>query len=335
MRTLVTGAAGFIGAATAHALLDSGDTVTGVDNLNAYYDPALKEARLARLTARPGFRFCKLDLADRAAMAALFAEGQFDRVVHLGAQAGVRHSIQEPMAYVDSNIAGTASVLEGCRQHRVQHLVYASTSSVYGLRGTLPFREADSASHPMSLYSASKRAAELMAHSYSHLFRIPTTGLRFFTVYGPWGRPDMALFKFTSAILAGKPIQIFNHGHHTRDFTYVDDVVRALTLVLAKPPQPDGPFDRMHPAEERSSAPWRIYNVGGGKPVQLLRYIELIEQFTGRTAVREMLPAQPGDVADTSADGSLLLRDVGFAPQVSVETGVERFVQWYREYYRV
>jgi len=335
MRILVTGCAGFIGAATARVLLDRGDEVVGLDNLNAYYDPSLKEARLALLTGREGFEFHRMDLADRGAIEGLLRTGRFDRVAHLGAQAGVRHSIDQPASYIDSNIVGTANILEGCRHARVGHLVIASTSSAYGLQTTLPFRESQAASHPISLYSATKRATELMAHSYAHLFGLPCTALRFFTVYGPWGRPDMALFKFTRAILAGEPIDLYNGGHHDRDFTYVDDVAQAVVAVLDRPAAPDASFDAAHPAEDRSSAPWRVYNVGCGKPVPLLRYLELIEECAGRKAVRRDLPAQPGDVANTFADTTALERDFGVRPTTPVEVGIRRFVEWYRAYYRV
>lgn len=335
MRVLVTGCAGFIGAATTHALLDRGDQVTGVDNMNAYYEPALKEARLARLQAKSGFTFMRADLADRAAMEGVFKASAFDRVIHLGAQAGVRFSTEQPAAFVDSNLVGTANVLEGCRHQRVSGLVLASTSSVYGLRSSLPFNESSPASHPISLYSATKRANELMAHSYAHLFGVPSTALRFFTVYGPWGRPDMALFKFTRSILEGTPIEIYNNGHHSRDFTYVDDVVAAVVAAADRPATPDPTFRTAEPAEASSSAPWRVYNVGCGSPVPLLRYIELIEQCTGRAAIRTMLGPQAGDVADTFADTAALKRDFGFVPRVPVEEGVRRFVEWFRAYYRV
>lgn len=335
MRILVTGAAGFIGAATSHALLDQGCEVVGLDDVNDYYETSLKNARLARLEVRTGFRFVRANLADRAALERTFGEGGFSRVAHLGAQAGVRHSIEAPLSYVDSNLLGTAHVLEGCRHHRIQNLVYASTSSVYGLHSDIPYRTASPASHPMSFYSATKRATELMAHSYSHLFGLPTTGLRFFTVYGPWGRPDMALFRFTRAIIEGKPIPVYNHGRHTRDFTYVDDVVRAVLAALDRPAQPDGAFDPARPNEESSSAPWRIYNVGCGQPVPVMRYIELIEQCVGRKAVLEMLPAQPGDVSDTFADTAPLERELGVRPAIGVEEGVRRFVEWFRDYYHI
>jgi len=335
MRILVTGSAGFIGAATSQALLDEGHEVVGVDDLNDYYDTSLKKARLAKLTDSARFRFERANLADRVAMERLFRDGAFARVAHLGAQAGVRHSIDQPLSYVESNLLGTAHVLEGCRNHGVEHLVYASTSSVYGLHSDLPYSASASASHPMSFYSATKRSTELMAHSYSHLFRLPTTGLRFFTVYGPWGRPDMALFKFTRAIIEGTPIQVYNQGRHSRDFTYIDDVVRAVLAALARPAVPDPDFDPARPSEDSSSAPWRIYNVGCGKPVPLLRYLELIEQNVGRKAVMEMLPAQRGDVANTFAEIGGLVRDLGVRPEVTVEVGVARFVKWLREHYGI
>lgn len=335
MKILVTGAAGFIGAATCHALLDRGEEVTGLDNLNAYYDPALKQARLDRLLARPGFTFAKLDLADRAGMEALFARGAFKRVVHLAAQAGVRYAVENPHSYVDSNLVGTLHVLEGCRHHRVEHLVYASTSSVYGANARLPFSTHDPVNHPLSLYAATKKANELMAHSYSHLFGLPTTGLRFFTVYGPWGRPDMALFKFTKAILAGEPIEVFNYGKHRRDFTYVDDIVEGVVRAMDRPAAPDPAFDARSPDPATSCAPWRVYNIGCSRPVDLAVYIETLEKCLGRTAQKKMLPLQPGDVPDTYADVDDLERDCGYRPRVGVEEGVARFVRWYREYYRV
>ena len=333
MRILVTGAAGFIGAATSRALLYAGHEVTGIDNLNDYYDPALKVARLATLAPFRDFQFKRIDLADRRAMEDAFLAGSFHRVVHLGAQAGVRHSIEQPLAYVESNLLGTAHVLEGCRTHAIEHLVYASTSSVYGLRTDLPYSESAPAGHPMSFYSATKRSTELLAHSYSHMFRLPTTGLRFFTVYGPWGRPDMALFRFTRAILEGKPISLYNGGRHTRDFTYVDDVVRAIIAAVDRPAQPDPLFDPCNPSEATSSAPWRIYNVGGGAPVPLMSYLELIERSTGRRAITESMAAQPGDVPDTCANLEPLRNDLGIRDFVPVEQGVDRFVKWFRGYY--
>ncbi len=335
MKVLVTGAAGFIGSFTCHRLLDRGDTVTGLDNLNAYYDPALKAARLGRLTARAGFDFVKLDLADRAGMESLFRAGAFDRVVHLAAQAGVRYAVENPHSYADSNLIGTLHVLEGCRHHGVQHLVYASTSSVYGSNSRMPFSEHDGVDHPLSLYAATKKANELMAHSYSHLFGLPTTGLRFFTVYGPWGRPDMALFKFTKAILAGEPIEVFNYGKHRRDFTFVDDIVEGVVRALDRPATPDPAYRTDAPDPASSHAPWRIYNIGCSRPVELTVYIETLERCLGRTAQKKMLPLQPGDVPDTFADATALGRDIGYAPKVTVEEGVRRFVEWYRDYYRV
>ncbi len=331
----MTGAAGFIGAATAQALLDEGHDVVGIDDVNDYYETSLKEARIANLARSNRFRFERANLADRVAMERIFQDGAFTHVAHLGAQAGVRHSIEEPLSYVQSNLLGTAHVLEGCRHNRVEHLVYASTSSVYGLHTDLPYSTSTSASHPMSFYSATKRSTELMAHSYSHLFRLPTTGLRFFTVYGPWGRPDMALFKFTRAIIEGKPIQVYNRGLHSRDFTYIDDAVRAMVVALARPAAPDPEFNPSRPSEDSSSAPWRIYNVGCGEEVPLMRYLELIEQNVGRKAEMEMLPAQPGDVADTFAETGGLVRDHGVRPTVTVEQGVARFVSWFRDYYRI
>jgi len=335
MKVLVTGAAGFIGFATAHALLERGETVVGLDNLNAYYDPTLKQARLDRLAPRKGFSFVKLDLADRGGMEALFARERFDRVVHLAAQAGVRYAVENPHSYIDSNLVGTLHVLEGCRHHRIEHLVYASTSSVYGLNARMPFSVHDGVDHPLSLYAATKKANEAMAHSYSHLFGLPTTGLRFFTVYGPWGRPDMALFKFTKAILAGEPIDVFNYGKHRRDFTFVDDIVEGVVRALDRPAKPDASFDVMKPDAATSTAPWRLYNIGCSQPVDLSVYIETLEKCLGRTAQKRMLPLQPGDVPDTYADVTELERDCGYRPRVTVEEGVRRFVEWYRDYYRV
>ncbi len=335
MRTLVTGAAGFIGAAVSHALLDQGHEVVGFDNLNDYYETSLKDARLARLTSRSGFRFVRGDLSDRESVRKVFHEDSIERVAHLGAQAGVRHSIDAPLAHVDSNLLGTAHVLEGCRHHGVKHLVYASTSSVYGLHTDMPYRTASAASHPMSFYSATKRATELMTHAYSHLFRLPATGLRFFTVYGPWGRPDMALFRFTRSIIEGRPIPVYKQGMHTRDFTYIDDVVRAVLAALDRPAEPDPDFDPARPREETSSAPWRLYNVGCGQPLQVMRYIEVIEACVGRKAVIQLLPAQLGDVSDTFADTGPLERELGVRPQVGIQEGVRRFVEWFRDYYRV
>jgi UDP-glucuronate 4-epimerase len=335
MKVLVTGAAGFIGSFVAARLLARGDEVTGLDNLNAYYDPALKQSRLARLEGCPGFRFVKLDLADATGMAQLFASGRFERVVHLGAQAGVRYSIEAPQAYVDSNITGTLNVLEGCRNNGVQHLVFASTSSVYGANTKLPFSVHQAAVHPLSFYAATKRANELMAHTYSALFGLPVTGLRFFTVYGPWGRPDMALFKFTRNILAGKPIDVFNQGHHQRDFTFIDDVAEGVVRTLDRVAAPDPNWNSDDPDPSTSSAPYRIYNIGNSQPVQLSHYIETLEQCLGHKAQRNLLPLQPGDVPDTWADVQELERDTGYRPATSVEVGVKAFVDWYRSYYKV
>jgi UDP-glucuronate 4-epimerase len=333
MKVLVTGAAGFIGSFVAHKLLDRGDEVVGLDNLNAYYDPQLKEARLARLTARKAFRFVKLDLADAAGMTALFRAERFERVVHLAAQAGVRYSLENPQAYVDSNITGTLNVLEGCRHNGVQHLVYASTSSVYGANTHMPFSVHQAATHPLSFYAATKRANELMAHNYAALFRLPVTGLRFFTVYGPWGRPDMALFLFTRNILAGKPIDVFNHGHHKRDFTYVEDIAEGVVRALDRIAQPDPAWNSDAPDPATSSAPYRVYNIGNNRPVELAHYIATLEQCLGRKAEKNLLPLQLGDVPDTFADVEDLVRDVGYRPATTVEQGVRAFVDWYRSYY--
>lgn len=333
MKLLVTGAAGFIGSATAQRLLDRGDEVWGLDNLNDYYDVSLKQARLARLQAHGRFRFVRADLADRDAMARLFSAERFERVVHLGAQAGVRHSLKEPHAYIESNIVGTLNVLEGCRHNGVAHLVYASSSSVYGAGTKLPYSVHEPASHPVSLYAATKRANELMAHSYSSLFGLPTTGLRFFTVYGPWGRPDMALFLFARAILEGRPIEVFNYGHHKRDFTYIDDIVEGVVRVLDRVAQPDPKWDGARPDPGSSRAPYRIYNIGSNRPIELLRYIEVLEGCLGKKVEKIMLPMQLGDVADTFADVSELIEDVGYKPDTPIEVGVRRFVDWYREYY--
>ncbi|HTP39497.1 MAG TPA: NAD-dependent epimerase [Steroidobacteraceae bacterium] len=335
MKVLVTGAAGFIGYFTAARLLARGDAVVGLDNLNDYYDVQLKQARLARLQQHAAFRFVKLDLADAAGMAALFAAERFERVIHLGAQAGVRHSLDAPHGYLASNVVGTLNVLEGCRHHGVGHLVYASTSSVYGASTQMPFSEHEPASHPLSLYAASKRATELMAHNYSALFGVPTTGLRFFTVYGPWGRPDMALFRFARNICQGKPIEVFNHGHHRRDFTFVEDIVEGVVRVSDRVPQANPAWDSNHPDPATSRAPYRIYNIGSHHPVELLRYIEVLEECLGRKAEKILLPMQPGDVPDTFADVTELVRDVGYQPDTPVEEGVRRFVSWFRDYYRL
>ena len=333
MRVLVTGAAGFIGMHTSLRLLDRGDEVIGFDNLNAYYDPALKSARLERLEAHPSFTFVRGDLADRAAVAALFAKHRPERVVNLAAQAGVRYSIEDPHAYVDANLVGFVNVLEGCREVEVEHLVYASSSSVYGANTKLPFSVADAVDHPVSLYAASKKANELMAHTYSHLFRLPTTGLRFFTVYGPWGRPDMALFLFTKAILAGEPIRIFNHGRMRRDFTFIDDIVEGVVRVLDTVAAPDPAFDPDAPDPSTSSAPYRIFNIGNDHPTELLRYVDVLEEALGVKAIRQLEDIQPGDVPATWADVDALREAVGFAPATPVEEGVRRFVVWYREFY--
>ena len=334
MHILITGAAGFIGSALALRLLERGERITGLDNLNDYYDVRLKEARLARTRQKKSFDFVKSDITDRAAMAKLFAERRFDAVVHLAAQAGVRYSIKNPFAYVDSNLLGFAHVLEGCRQSKVGHLVFASSSSVYGSNARLPFSEHDNVDHPVSLYAATKKANELMAHSYAHLYRLPCTGLRFFTVYGPWGRPDMALFKFTRGILAGEALPVFNHGRMVRDFTYVDDIVEGVARVIDKPAAPDAKWDAKQPDSASSNAPWRIYNIGNHQPVELMRYIHTLEECLGKKAVLDMQPLQPGDVPETYADTADLQAATGFKPATPVEVGVRRFVDWYREYHK-
>jgi UDP-glucuronate 4-epimerase len=333
MKVLVTGAAGFIGYHTSERLLARGDTVVGLDNLNDYYDVNLKLARVERLKAKRGFSFAKLDLADRAGVPELFAREKFDRVVHLGAQAGVRYSLKNPLAYIDSNVVGTTNILEGCRHTGVQHLVYASTSSVYGANTKMPFTVHQGVDHPLSFYAATKKANEMMAHTYSHLYGLPTTGLRFFTVYGPWGRPDMALFLFAKNILAGLPIDVFNHGHHRRDFTFVEDIVSGIVGALDHVAAPNPAWNSDAPDPATSSAPYRIYNIGNNRPVELMRYIELLEQCLGKKAEKNLLPLQVGDVPDTWADIDDLQRDVGYAPATPVEQGVEKFVKWYLEYY--
>ena len=335
MKVLLTGAAGFIGMSTALRLLARGDEVLGLDNLNAYYDVGLKQARLAQLRPHPRFRFLKLDVADREGMAALFEAERFDRVIHLAGQAGVRYSLKNPNAYIDSNIVGFMTVLVGCRHAAVQHLVYASSSSVYGGNTNLPFSEHHSVDHPVSLYAATKKANELMAHTYSHLYRLPTTGLRFFTVYGPWGRPDMALFLFTKAILEGRPIDVYNQGRMARDFTYIDDIVEGILRVLDRSAEPDPAFDPRHPHPGTSQAPYRLFNIGNHQPVQLLDYIACIEDALGRKAQKNLLPLQDGDVPATHADVAALADWVGFTPATEVREGVARFVAWYRDYYRV
>lgn len=321
MRTLVTGAAGFIGSFVAKRLLEGGDAVLGIDNLNDYYDPQLKRARLERLVPHREFAFAQIDIADQNAVADACRRHRPQRIVHLAAQAGVRHSIANPGAYVDANVSGFLSILEAARTWRVEHLVYASTSAVYGGNAQIPFAVSDNVDRPLSMYAATKKANELMAHTYSHLHGVPTTGLRFFTVYGPWGRPDMALFVFTRRILADEPIDVFNHGHHRRDFTYIDDIVEGVLRVLERAPA------------HNDGAPYRLYNIGAGKPVELLRFIELIEENLGRRAKKNMLPLQAGDVAETHADVAALQRDFGHCPQTSVETGIVRFLAWYRDYY--
>lgn len=333
MKFLVTGAAGFIGYHVAERLLAAGHQVVGIDNFNDYYDVGLKKARLNLLVDKPLFSLIKLDLADREGMAALFAEHQFQRVIHLGAQAGVRYSLQNPLAYADANLIGHLNVLEGCRNNKVGHLLYASSSSVYGLNRKLPFATEDSVDHPISLYAATKKSNELMSHSYSHLYGIPTTGLRFFTVYGPWGRPDMALFKFTKAILAGESIDVYNHGEMHRDFTYIDDITEAIVRLQALIPQanPEWTVEQGSPAT--SSAPYYVYNIGNSTPVKLMEYISALEQALGITARKNMLPMQPGDVMNTSADTDELYRVISFKPTTSVDEGIKRFVEWYRAFY--
>ena len=330
---LVTGAAGFIGYHVARALAEEGRDVVGVDNVNAYYDPALKEARLKQLQAFRSFEFVKLDLADRDGVAALFAAHRFGIVVHLAAQAGVRYSLTNPYAYVDANLQGFLNVLEGCRHHGCGHLVFASSSSVYGANRKLPFSIHDNVDHPFSLYAATKKANELMAHAYSHLYALPTTGLRFFTVYGPWGRPDMAMFIFTSAIAAGRPFELFNHGRMRRDFTYIDDVTEAVVRLLDCAPQPNSAWSGERPDPGSSAAPWRVYNIGNNRPVDVPRVVDLIETELGKPAIRELVPMQAGDVPETAADVDDLMRDIGFRPTTSIEDGVRRFVAWYREYH--
>ncbi|MDE1942113.1 MAG: NAD-dependent epimerase [Betaproteobacteria bacterium] len=333
MKILVTGAAGFIGMHVARRLLQAGHEVVGFDNLNAYYDVGLKQARLQQLEGYSGFRFERGDIGDGRALAALFSAAGITHVVHLAAQAGVRHSLQHPQSYIDSNLNGFAQVLECCRHHAVTHLVYASSSSVYGSNAHQPFSEHHPADHPLSLYAATKRANELMAHAYSHLFGLPVTGLRFFTVYGPWGRPDMAYFSFTRAILEGRPITLFNQGQMRRDFTYVDDIVEGVVRILEKPATPRPDFDVQNPDPATSHAPWRIYNIGHHQPVPLEQFVATLERCLGKKAVREYLPMQPGDVAETHADTADLAEAVGYVPGTPLEEGIERFVQWYRGYY--
>lgn len=334
-RILVTGAAGFIGFHVSQRLLERGDTVVGLDNIGNYYDPQLKRDRLAKLTPLDGFSFQQMDLADRDAISALFNNEQFDSVVNLAAQAGVRYSIENPHAYIDSNLVGFVNILEGCRHGGVRHLVYASSSSVYGANTKMPFAVQSSVDHPLSLYAATKKANELMAHTYSHLYDLPTTGLRFFTVYGPWGRPDMALFKFTKAIIDGEPIDVYNHGKMQRDFTYIDDIVEGVIRVVDRIPTPNANWSGDSPDPATSFTPYRIYNIGNNNPVELMRLISVIESCLGKEAKKNFMPMQPGDVPATYADVDDLIRDVGFKPGTPIEEGVSRFVEWYRSYYKV
>ncbi len=335
MKILVTGTAGFIGAALSIRLLERGDEVIGLDNLNDYYEVSLKEARLARLNGYPRFRFLRVDVSDRAAMEHVFKTEQPERVMHLAAQAGVRYSLTHPHAYVDANLVGFMTILEGCRHNGVEHLVYASSSSVYGANTRMPFSVHDNVDHPVSLYAATKKANELMAHTYSHLYGLPVTGLRFFTVYGPWGRPDMSLFLFTRSILAGQPIEVFNYGHHRRDFTYIDDLVEGVMRVIDVVARPNPAWSGDSPDPGTSRAPYRLYNIGNNHPVNLLRFIEVLEGCLGRVAEKKLLPMQPGDVPDTYADVKDLVDDVAYRPATPVEVGVERFVNWYKDYYQV
>jgi len=335
MKVLITGAAGFIGNNLALRLLERGDEVIGIDNLNDYYDPSLKQARLARTADHPKFTDIRIDLEDRAGIAELFAEYKPDGVVNLAAQAGVRYSLENPNAYIDTNIVGFMNILEGCRYNDVKHLVYASSSSVYGSNTKMPFSVHDNVDHPVSIYAATKKANELMAHTYSHLYRLPTTGLRFFTVYGPWGRPDMALFLFTRKILAGEPIDVFNYGKHRRDFTYIDDIVEGVIRTLDHIPQPNPDWSGDHPDSATSTAPYALYNIGNNQPIELMHYIEVLEDCLGKKAEKNLLPLQPGDVPDTYADVQDLVRDVDYKPDTSVEEGVANFVAWYKDYYKV
>jgi UDP-glucuronate 4-epimerase len=335
MKILLTGAAGFIGMTTCLRLLARGDEVVGLDNLNNYYEVSLKENRLKRLTSHPNFRFVKMDVADRLGMEHLFATEKFDRVIHLAAQAGVRYSLENPHAYIESNIVGFTNILEGCRHHKVQHLAYASSSSVYGGNTDMPFSEHQSVDHPVSLYAATKKANELMAHTYSHLYGLPTTGLRFFTVYGPWGRPDMALFLFTKAILEGQPIKVFNHGNMLRDFTFVDDIVEGVIRVIDRTAEPNPNYSSKTPDPATSNAPYRVFNIGNHNPVKLLDFITAIEDAIGKKAEKILMPLQDGDVPQTYADVDALKDWVGFVPATSIQTGIGRFVEWYRGYYGV
>jgi UDP-glucuronate 4-epimerase len=333
MKVLITGSAGFIGSALSLRLLARGDEVIGIDNLNDYYDVELKKARLARTLDDPGYTDVRLNIEDRDGITDMFATYKPDRVVNLAAQAGVRYSIENPLAYVDTNLVGFANILEGCRHNGVEHLVYASSSSVYGSNTNMPFSVHDNVDHPVSLYAASKKANELMAHTYSHLYRLPTTGLRFFTVYGPWGRPDMALFMFTKNILEDKPIDVFNHGNHRRDFTYIDDIVEGVVRILDRVPQPNPEWTGDEPDSATSSAPYRLYNIGNNNPVELMHYIKVLEGCLGKKAIKNMLPLQPGDVPATYANVDDLVRDIDYKPDMSVEQGIANFVAWYREYF--
>ena len=334
MKVLVTGAAGFIGSALSLRLLDRGDTVIGIDNHNDYYNPQLKEDRLARHADHPNYTHIRMSLEEREEMAEMFKTHKPERVVNLAAQAGVRYSLENPLAYIDSNLVGFAHILEGCRHNNVEHLVYASSSSVYGSNTKMPFSVHDNVNHPVSLYAATKKANELMAHTYSHLYQLPTTGLRFFTVYGPWDRPDMALQKFAKAIVSGKPIQLFNYGNHLRDFTYIDDVVEGVIRVLDNPAQPNPEWNGDHPDSGTSYTPWRIYNIGCNNPVELKDYIAALESALGKEAEKELLPLQPGDVPDTYADVDALMKDFGYKPQITIEQGIAKFVEWFKEYYK-
>lgn len=334
MKYLVTGAAGFIGFHVSKRLLEAGHQVVGIDNLNDYYDVSLKQARLD-LLVHPGFQFYKSDLADRESMSALFASGHFDRVIHLAAQAGVRYSLENPHAYADSNLTGFLNILEGCRHNKIQHLLYASSSSVYGMNRKMPFSTDDSVDHPVSLYAATKKANELMAHTYSHLYGLPTTGLRFFTVYGPWGRPDMALFKFTKAMLEGKSIDVYNYGKMKRDFTYIGDIAEAIIRLQDVIPAPNGEWTVESGSPATSSAPYCVYNIGNSSPVELMDYIKALEEALGIDATKNMLPLQPGDVLETSADTKALYDVIGFKPTTTVKDGVKNFVDWYRDFYKV
>ena len=335
MKILVTGAAGFIGSRLCERLLERGDTVVGIDNLNDYYDVALKRARLARLQPYAEFEFQRLSIEDAGDLEAVFQRAQPQRVVNLAAQAGVRYSLENPRAYIDSNVIGFLNVLECCRHHGAEHLVYASTSSVYGANTNMPFSVHDNVDHPVSMYAATKKSNELMAHTYSHLFDLPTTGLRFFTVYGPWGRPDMALFKFTEAILAGRPIDVFNYGKHRRDFTYIDDIVEGVLCCVDQVARPSSDWDSAAPDPGTSAAPYRLYNIGAHRPVELMDYIGALEECLGMEAEKNLLPLQPGDVPDTYADVESLISDVGYQPSTPIKTGIRNFVDWYRDYYRI